>query len=111
MRKENPSEYGKKGMKEMLEPQYEEWFCGNCGTAKKQNTVVYQSGDRLLTCTDCNIVLRFYIVSPATKSKKEAEESFNKTELTKQQRTGSGNKPYKKRKKKRKKSVGDPYTR
>jgi uncharacterized Zn finger protein len=83
---------------------FEEWYCGNCGSAQKKNTVVNKkAGDRLLTCTDCGIVLRFYIQSPATATKWLAQESFDKTELTKQQKTGSGNKPFKYKGKKRKK--------
>jgi len=81
---------------------FEEWYCGFCGTAKKKNTVVNpKTRDRLLTCEDCGIVLRFYVVSPASKTTGEAEKSFKKTQLTKNQEFGSGNKPYKGRKKKK----------
>lgn len=103
MKKENPSEYGKKGMKELLEPQYEEWYCAFCGTAQKKNTLVNnETGDRLLTCRDCNIVLAFYIKAKPTKTVGEAEESFKKTPLTDHQATGRSNTGKSKRKVKRK---------
>lgn len=82
---------------------FEEWYCGFCGTAKKKNTVVNKkAGDRLLTCTDCNIVIRFYIQSPATKTVAEAVKSFEAVPLTDSQRYG-GTTRGKKRKKKKKK--------
>jgi transcription elongation factor Elf1 len=95
---DSPSQFGKLGMKEMLEQQNkEEWYCGNCGTAKKGNTVVGPTTkDRILTCGDCGIVIRFYIQSPPIKTIAEAAKAFEATELTKQQKTGSGNKkPFK----------------
>lgn len=104
MIKENPSEYGKKGMTEMLEPQYEEWYCLHCGTAQKKNTTVNtKSGDRLLTCTDCGIVLAFYIKVKPTKTTGEAEESFKKTPMTDRQTTGRANTGKSRRKRKSKK--------
>lgn len=103
MRKENPSEYGKKGMKELLEPQYEEWYCAFCGTAQKKNTLVNnETGDRLLTCHDCGIILGFYIKAKPTKTVAEATKSFEDTPLTDHQSTGRANTGKSKRKRKRK---------
>jgi transcription elongation factor Elf1 len=102
MRKENPSEYGKKGMKEMIAPQYEEWYCPNCGTAQKKNTTVNKkTGDRQLTCNDCEIVIRFYIISAAKKIVAEAAKSFDATPMTDRQSTGRANTGKSKRKRKK----------
>lgn len=87
MIKENPSGYGKKGMKEMLYPETESWYCPNCSTAEKINTTINnKTGDRLLQCNDCGIVIRFYIQSKATKTVAEAAKSFEATPLTDSQR-------------------------
>jgi transcription elongation factor Elf1 len=121
MSKDNPSNYGKLGMKELMESEKkkmklrfkeyydtefiktEEWYCVNCGTAQKGNTTVGpKTKDRILTCSDCEIVIRFYIVSPAKKTVAEAIKSFEATPLTDRQATGRANTGKSKRKRKRK---------
>ena len=78
----------------------EEYYCLNCGTAQKGNTVVRtKTKDRILTCSDCEIQIRFYVMSPPKKTVAEAAKSFDATPLTDRQ---TGHKPYTKRRKSRK---------
>ena len=75
----------------------EEYYCLNCGTA--QTVVTPKSKDRILTCSDCEIQIRFYVMSPPKKTVAEAAKSFHATPLTDRQ---TGHKPYRKRRKRRK---------
>lgn len=75
-----------------------EYFCANCGISTEDNTHKGTAGDYVLLCSSCNFCMRFYILPSELKTKEEIETIFQNTELTKNQRTGSGNKPFKRKK-------------
>ena len=57
------------------------------------------SRDGKFNCADCMLAFDFEITVKPRKTYDEVTVEFDKIPLTKNQRTGSGNKPYKRKKK------------
>ena len=67
-----------------------EYFCSNCGIRTKDNTHNGASGDHILSCPQCNFVMRFYILpSGQLKTFTEVHKEFVNTQLTEYQKWGS----------------------
>ena len=71
------------------------WWCPNCEVEGKP---IIDKHLVFFNCAICAMAMDIEITVKPLKTPDEAEAIFNSIELTKQQRTGSGNKPFKRKK-------------